>query len=121
METDALQGLVLQLRTARIEAGTYLVEVDGDLDLHSAPDLGHCLDGLIETGARVLIVDLARTSFVDSTGLGVLIAGTKLARLGHGELHIVDARPAAAQLFDVTGMNAFLSVLPKVSDALALA
>ena len=121
MEADALRGLNLQLHTARFEADTYLVEVDGDLDLYSAPELGHCLDRLIETGARVLIIDLTRTSFVDSTGLGVLIAGTKLVRLERGELHIVGARPAATQLFDVTGMKAFLSVLPKVSDALALA
>jgi anti-sigma B factor antagonist len=118
MEANALPGIEQRMRTARIESDTYLVEVEGELDLYSAPDLLRCFERLTQAGARVLVVDLTRTTFMDSTGLGVLVAGTKLARLEHGDLHIVGVRPATAAVLDNTGLRSFLSVLPKVADAL---
>lgn len=47
--------------------------------------LAHVLD---QEGRKQIVVDLAGTEFMDSTGLGALISGLKLARLAGGDLRI---------------------------------
>src|SRR6476619_2788483 len=118
MEVGELQSIALRLRTARLDSGVHLVDAAGELDLYSAPALLDTVERLFEGGARTLVLDLTRTSFMDSTGAGVLVASTKLMRSGGGELYIVAPHRAIASVLDMTGLRAFLSVVPKVSDAL---
>jgi anti-sigma B factor antagonist len=50
-----------------------IVTVAGDADLHSAPELRDRLTDLMDDGVSHLVLDLSRTTFVDSMTLGVLL------------------------------------------------
>jgi len=117
VEVAELQSIQLRLRTARLGNGVLLVDAAGELDLYSAPALQDTVERLFEGGARTLVLDLTRTSFMDSTGAGVLVVSTKLMRSGGGELYIVAPHRAIASVLDITGLRSFLSVVPTVSDA----
>jgi ABC-type transporter Mla MlaB component len=67
-----------------------VVEVGGEIDLHSAPRLREELGRALEsnTPPRV-IIDLAGVSFIDSTGIGVLVGALKRAREAKGELRVL--------------------------------
>jgi len=53
--------------------GYTMVEVGGEIDLHTAPELRDCLNQAIDAGSRQLVVDLRQASFIDSVALSVLM------------------------------------------------
>jgi anti-sigma B factor antagonist len=74
-----------------------IVTVRGEIDLVTAPLLRDALEGL---GSRVT-VDLRQVTFIDSTGLAVLIAKKATDA---GEFRIVADGPAVLRLFELTGL-----------------
>lgn len=62
------------------ESGYVLVELAGEIDMHTAPRLQEKLVALMDGGDDRLMLDMARVDFLDSTGLGVLVNAFKAAR-----------------------------------------
>ena len=85
------------------------------------------LDGIISCKVvsareivRALTVDLGGVDFLDSSGLGALVAGLKLARSRSGELRIVcDQQRSVRKVLEVTGLERVLERFDSVDDAAA--
>jgi anti-sigma B factor antagonist len=88
-----------------------IVTVRGEIDLVTAPVLRDALDGL---GSRIT-VDLRAVTFIDSTGLAVLI--DKKLRADGGEFRIVADGPAVLRLFELTGLMDMLEPVPDPEPA----
>ena len=85
-----------------------LVVVTGELDAFTSPRLRDVLHGC--DGASRVIVDTSAMSFIDSTGLGVLVgASTRLASLGC-ELVVRSPRPSTWRVFEIAGILDVVSV-----------
>ena len=121
MRSDELPAIELRLRTARVQEGIFLIVVEGELDLYSAEELLRTVEQVAERDASALVVDLSRTTFIDSTGLGVLVAGTKLMRKRGDDLHLAGATAATTAALSSAGLESYFSVSPTVADAIALA
>ena len=80
-----------------------VVEVRGDLDCYTAPKLRAVLCELAD-GPRKVILDVASSDFIDSTGLGVLVGGLKRFRQEGGDMVVRSPSPMTARLFEVTGV-----------------
>jgi anti-anti-sigma factor len=81
----------------------YVVTVAGDLDMSVAGLLRQRLSGSVE--ADEVIVDLSRTTFIDSTGIGVIAAANR--RLNSGErkrLRIIGDHPPLKGVFEAAGL-----------------
>ena len=57
---------------------------------------------LLATGARRIAVDLTATDFVDSTGLGMLVASLKRVRTHDGELVVICPEQRLRRIFELT-------------------
>jgi anti-sigma B factor antagonist len=66
--------------------GRRVMAAAGELDLYTAPDLRRLLTQVIEDGTTGVVIDLSETTFLDSTGLGVLIGALKRLRSRGGAL-----------------------------------
>jgi len=103
-------------------AGGYtVVEVGGEIDLASAPQLRDCLHQTIDAGSRQLVVDLRQVSFIDSVGLGVLIGVRRrlLAHAGHdGSLQLVCAEGLVLRVLRLTSLDGVFPVHATLADAL---
>lgn len=99
-----------------------VVEVGGEVDLHSAPRLRDELTRALESSAPPrVIVDLAGVSFIDSTGIGVLVGALKRAREAKGELAFCSANARVERVFEITGLLKVLPIYPtRLSAANAL-
>jgi len=78
----------------------------GEIDAHTAPTLAAAIEG---AGPNVRL-DLSRVDFVDSSGLRVLIdSHQRLAEAG-GSLTIVSPSHAVQRLFEISGVETYLTV-----------
>jgi len=94
----------------RFDPDEVIVEVRGELDVATAPLLADVIDQLIAEGARQLAVDLGEASFVDSTGLGTLLAAHRRMQAHQGNLVLKEPRPATRRLLEATALDTIFTV-----------
>lgn len=86
----------------------------GELDLATAPRLGEAVDGVLARGAHTLVIDIAAITFVDSSGLRLLIALSIRAGEEGWTLALTRPAPQARAVFEITGADANL---PYIDEA----
>lgn len=91
----------------------------GRLDLQSAGILKERIGRTVETGHNKLVVDLASVTFVDSSGLGALIAGLKATRLAGGDLRLARPTDQASAILKLTTLDRILRPYSSVEAALS--
>jgi anti-sigma B factor antagonist len=95
-----------------------VVRVSGEVDVATAPALRDCLGQVIERDAGIVVVDLLRVTFIDSTGLGVLIGARKRCVEDGRELRIVVDEPRILKVLDITGLTELFAIHPTLDLAL---
>ena len=111
----------LHVSVTHPDPGTALVEVSGEIDVATTPELRSTLHELADDDAvRTVIVDLDGVDFIDSSGLGVLIGcSRRLRSRGEGrELKLVCSRVNLLRVFEITGLDGVFPMHPSVSEAL---
>jgi anti-sigma B factor antagonist len=99
--------------------GVVVIVVQGDTDLHVAPELRERLTRTIDAGTTAIVVDLSDVTFVDSMALGVLLGATKRMRAAGGRLRLVVARPETRRIFEITLLDRVLEIDATREEALA--
>jgi anti-sigma B factor antagonist len=74
---------------------------------------------LVEKGRKQILVDMGSVSWVNSTGLGILISGYHTARNGGGTLKLVNVNKRIDQIFMVTKLHTIFESFEDESLALA--
>lgn len=109
------------ITTTRPAPGTAVVAIDGPLDVYSAPDMRTALIALINEGRYRQVVDLTAVTFVDSTGLGVIVGAAKRAVAHCGRLAlVVDLDGRVGKVLRITGVHKAIANALTVEEALAL-
>ncbi|KQO03681.1 MULTISPECIES: STAS domain-containing protein [Arthrobacter] len=85
------------------------VTPSGRLNMVAAPKLREVIDGVVSAGGRRIVVNLAETTFMDSSGLGALIGCLKLARQSGGDLRIAAVQPQVNMVLELTSMHRVLT------------
>jgi anti-sigma B factor antagonist len=118
--SQAVMSARMQLRTEVVDiAGWTVVSVFGEVDVATAPELKERLTGLVNNGRAMLVLDLSGVDFLDSTGLGMIVSALKRARTHGGDLRIVCTESRITRLFEITGLDKALTVMPTVDSAVA--
>lgn len=93
-----------------------------DIDISSVPALREELDGIIEEGARRVIVNCEHVAFIDSTGLAFLLSRARRLMRAGGLLSLVDVSEAVARFLQIARLLDVLHVtahdrqpIPKLS------
>jgi anti-anti-sigma factor len=81
---------------------------DGDLDLLGAPSLRAAIAERLEAGETTLVIDLSRSSFIDSVGLSLLLTTRERCVAAGGSLSVIGADEAALRLFETVGVKELL-------------
>ena len=91
--------------------GHVVVHLAGDLDVATAPRVRAALLEALACSPNV-VVECAALDFLDSTGLGVLIAARTRARTAGGSLLLTGVRPQLERLLAVTGVDRLFRIEP---------
>ena len=95
-----------------------MLRVGGEVDLATSPQLHAKLVDLVEVGeAGRVVVDLTPVAFMDSTGLGVLLAAHKRARANGRRVLLVCPEGPVLRVLRLTGMDKALSIHGSLAEA----
>ena len=95
--------------------GCTVVEVHGDLDMDTHPQLRDHLQPLIGPGQ--VVVDLAGVGFMDSSALGTLVVMFKALRDGGGRLCLAGVQPPVRTVLRITSVDQAIDVYDTVQAA----
>jgi len=107
-----------KMETITAENKPPIIELEGEVDVYTAPQLKQQMIGLLEQGATALVVDLTRVEYLDSTALGVLIGGLKRLRERDGDMVLVCPSPRIRRVFEITGLDKIFDIYNAQSDAM---
>jgi anti-sigma B factor antagonist len=105
------------LLSARAGRGCTVVEVRGDLDMATAPELRQGLQRLIDAGDRQVVVDMAGVNFMDSSALGALVVTFKALRDVGGRLSLAAVQPAVHSVLRITSVDRVIDLYADVPAA----
>jgi anti-sigma B factor antagonist len=95
---------LLSVQVAEVP-GQVVIALEGELDVSTAPLLHEVLRDATVESSNEIVLDLSALSFVDSTGLSLLVSANKRA-VSAGEVFILrDAQPTVMRVLDVTGLT----------------
>ncbi len=89
-------------------ARTALLVLRGELDLNGVEAVTAAFDDLRQQDIDTVLVDASRLTFLDSSGLRALLAGSEKLKTKRVQLRVVNASPAIARLLDMTGTRSML-------------
>jgi anti-sigma B factor antagonist len=99
--------------------GIEIVDVEGEIDVYTAPRLRELLIDLVGNGHYQLVVNMEKVEFLDSTGLGVLVGGLKRVRAHDGSLDLVCTQERILKIFRITGLTKVFGIHTTVDEAIA--
>ncbi len=108
----------ITLSTARHQSTT-VVSVSGDIDLDTAAQLEDGLRTAIADTRSDLVVDLTSTTFLDSTGLGVLVGISKQLDTSGRSLRLVCPRARLLKIFQISRLDTVWPIFLTVDEAMA--
>jgi len=96
---------------------TAVLQPTGRLNMVAAPAFKSMVEETVAAGQTRIVVDLGQVSFIDSSGLGALIAGLKATRQAGGDLRIADVPEQVLTVLRLTNLDRVLRAHPTVADA----
>jgi anti-sigma B factor antagonist len=99
-------------------AGVPKLQLEGELDCYSAPRVRQVLDAVMDGARPVVVIDMARLEYIDSSGLGALVAALRQAQAEDGTILLVAPSGVVARVLKVTGLDKVFSVCDDEAEAL---
>jgi anti-sigma B factor antagonist len=95
-----------------------IIDVAGELDLYNAYRLKDAVTELVARGCACFIVNLRAVRYIDSSGIGALLAINSLLVKKERKIRIVNIPQQVQRVIDLTRLTDFLPLLPTELDAI---
>lgn len=103
----------------RVEKDLTIVKISGEIDVFTSPRLREMLLEIIDDGAAHLVVDLSEVTFLDSTGLGVLVGIYHRLRARDGSMSFMGVNDRVRRVFHVTQLTKIFVLHRSLEEAIA--
>jgi anti-sigma B factor antagonist len=105
--------------TSKHRSGVLVVEVEGQLIVGNRQELKATIQTALDNGERKLLIDFAKTGYIDSSGLGALVSISKKVREQGGELRLAGLNEDLRSLFELTKLDTLFAIADGSEQALA--
>jgi anti-sigma B factor antagonist len=96
-----------------------VISLEGEIDLHVSPGIAASLNELIEKKPALLVVDLSRVTYVDSSGLAVLIDAMQNVEEYRGKFALAGLQEHVRSIFETARLDQVFLIYPHADAALA--
>ncbi len=97
-----------------------VLALEGEIDLHEAPQVKAKLLPLINAKLHHVVVDLAGVSYIDSSGLALFIEAMQRIQAYGGKFALCGLRPSVRTIFDIARLDQVFRIFPDRQAALAV-
>ncbi|WP_158633270.1 STAS domain-containing protein [Amycolatopsis sp. WAC 04182] len=98
-------GGSLRLTVTRPDPATAVIAVDGELVAATAPRLAHLLGPRLTSALRTVVIDLSAVTFLDTTGLGVLVHAWHQATITGRTLKLITGPGGVERALESAGLD----------------
>jgi len=106
----------MDIRELKVEDILTVMPLRKRIDASWSPELKAFMLDRINSGHTKIILDLSEVDFIDSTGLGTIVASLK-AMTGKGELAISGLGETVGSIFSITHMEKIFKIFPSRQEA----
>ena len=103
----------------KIEGGTAIVKLVGDVDMHSSPGLRTELLNVLNGKLSAVVVDLEDVPFMDSSGLATLVEALQVTRKKKIKLKLVNLSARVWSVFKIARLDTIFEIFDNEAEALA--
>ena len=111
--------MALDVQSRQTEKGVTVLAPSGRLDVAGAPALKAAVSEAVTDGRPRLVIDMEGVSFVDSSGLGSVVAALKQARSSKGDLRLAAPNQQVRVVLELTTLDRVFPYYATVEDALS--
>jgi anti-sigma B factor antagonist len=96
-----------------------VLPLEGEIDLHVSPRVAASLSAIIDQKPPRVVIDLSGVSYIDSSGLAVLIEGMQNVEAYGGKLVLAGLQDNVRPIFEIARLDQVFIIFPHVDAALA--
>ena len=96
-----------------------VLPLEGEIDLHVSPRVAVSLAQIAQKKPHQVVVDLSRVTYIDSSGLAVLIEGMQNVEEYGGKFALAGLQENVRSIFEIARLDQVFRILPDVDAALA--
>lgn len=96
-----------------------VVQLTGEVDMSHSPSVHQALVEVLERKPLRLVIDLTEVSYMDSSGVGVLVDALRRMRTIGGKLALVAVAPRVLSVLQITKLDQFFEMYSTLPEALA--
>jgi len=108
----------VRISTSVAENGVVLLEVQGDVDAHTAPNLDKALKDLLAQNHSRLVLDASQLEYISSAGLRVVLFAQQEARQLGGEVRVFGLNAQVRRTFEIAGIDELLHISDTRQEAM---
>lgn len=108
----------MKLNLEKNNSFNVLTIADERIDAHNSVELKAYLLQLIDSGETNIVVQLAQVRFIDSSGLGALLAGHKHMLAKAGQFALANIQPQVLSMFELTRLNRVFDIYADFHEVL---
>ena len=95
-----------------------IFSLEGRLDSNTSPALEEKIDAAIDNGSHRMVINFENLEYLSSAGLRVILKTTKSLKRVEGKLVLCSMADYVKEVFEISGFDSFLPIVPTVDDAL---
>lgn len=96
-----------------------VLPLEGEIDLHVSPRISTSIATMVAEKPKQIVVDLSKVSYIDSSGLAVLIEGMQNVAGYGGKFALAGLQDAVRPIFEIARLDQVFRIFPTVDEALA--
>lgn len=96
-----------------------VLPLEGEIDLHVSPRIAASLNTMLAAQPKQVVIDLSNVSYIDSSGLAVLIEGMQNASAYGGKLALAGLQETVRPIFEIARLDQVFQIFPNVDAAFA--
>jgi anti-sigma B factor antagonist len=99
--------------------GAVIISLAGEIDMKSSSELRAKFMKLFKSKPTVLIVDMTKVEFMDSSGLAILVETLKWCRQNDSQLKLVGMVQTVRSVFEISRLDSIFRIYDTIEEALA--
>ena len=106
----------LEVKTEDFDQST-VIRIRGEVDLYSSPEVRKAIMFLVQKKTPVVLIDLAKVTYMDSSGIATLVEGLQQTSKYKGKFAITNLRATVREVFELSRLDKVFDIYETETEA----